>query len=219
MIAAGDPSVPPLAPDADEARRWVLDELSRSEYVRAQPSWFDRFAKWLGDVLASLRPDGAGGLPGLGWLVLLLVVAAAIVVALLVFGVPRLRRRSALRGALFGERDERSADDIRRSAADAAAAGDHALAVAEAFRAIARALTERTLVAVLPGTTAHGFADRAGRVFPAEAGELAAAAAAFDGVRYLGRRGDAATYESIRALDVRLQRASPRLDSPEDVLA
>ena len=84
----------------------------------------------------------------------------------------------------------------------------------ERFRALARGLDERTLVAVFPGTTASAFASAAARTFPAEHGELQVAAELFDGVRYAD---EAATREdalSIFALDDRLAAARPQALEP-----
>jgi signal transduction histidine kinase len=208
---------PPLEPDAAEAKQWLLDELSGADYVQARPTWFDQLASWLGDLIASFRPDAATGLPGVGTLIVIALIAAAIVVAFLVFGVPRLRRRSSIDGSLFGEDDDRSADEMRRAALDAASAGDFSTAVLEMFRAIARSLAERTVVTVVPGTTARGFAGRAALAFPDQTVALTDAARAFDAVRYLGRTGTPEQFATIRELDERVRAARPLL--PEAVEA
>ncbi len=197
----------PLDPDADEARDLLLDELSKLEYAQAQPTWFDLLAQAIVDWFAGLRFGGTGGLP-LGVLVVgLVLVGLALLAALLVYGLPRWRRRSRAGAELFGERDARSARQLRRDAEAAAARGEWSTAIADRYRAIARALAERTLVAVLPGTTGHTLATEAARVFPEVAVELAAAADLFDGVRYLDRSGDRAGYEHVRELDERLAAA------------
>ncbi|MFT4124284.1 MAG: DUF4129 domain-containing protein, partial [Microbacteriaceae bacterium] len=195
---------PPLQPDAEDARRQLLDELAGSEYLQAQPSWFDRFAAWLRDLLGALVSGTSGGSPGLGALVLLGLLLAVLVAAVLLFGRPRLGRRSALAGAagpLFGAQDDRDSERMRRAAAAAAAAGDLGLAVAELFRAIARSAAERGVVDVFPGTTAQGFAARAGRAVPTAATLLAASARDFDAVRYLGRAGSAEQYRRMQRTD------------------
>lgn len=191
----------PVDPDAPEARQWVQDELSRPEYLAAQPTWFDRMMQQVGDWFAHLF-DGASAVPTpIIWLVVVLVVVGLIVVGLLVFGVPRLRRRRAPVVPLFDDGDERDLATLRAAAETAAARGDWALAVEERFRALVRGLVDRDLVRVHPGTTAHGFAGEAAARFPDAASGLADAASAFDAVRYLGRPGDAAWYESVTALD------------------
>jgi hypothetical protein len=204
------PASVPVDPDAETAREWLLSELGKPPYQAARPSWFDRVAQGIGDWLDSLRvPDGAG-ISGLVPLIVVLVVVALIVVAFVVFGRPRLNRRSRIEpGALFGADDTRSAAELRASAARAASQGDYTLAVEEAFRALARALAERTVVLTAPGTTARDFAGRAAQAFPARGAELAAAAALFDEVRYLGAAGSRVQYDQISALDRQLQGDRP----------
>lgn len=199
------PGDAPLDPDADQARDWVLRELSDPAYAAAQPTWWDLLTRSVWDWLQSLTVPGGSGVPTLAIAVLGGLVAAAIVVALLVFGVPRLNRRSTRTGALFGEDDTRDARALRRASERAAAEGRWTDATADAFRAVARGLAERTLVSTMPGTTAHAFGREAGAVFPDEAAALSRAADSFDAVRYLGESGSRETYEQIAALDGRLQ--------------
>ncbi|WP_414171158.1 DUF4129 domain-containing protein [Clavibacter tessellarius] len=98
---------------------------------------------------------------------------------------------------------------LRRSADAARRAGDLAAAVSDLFRAIAREQAERTIVAVDPGTTARGFSRRAGAAHPAHADRLLAAAADFDGVRYLDRPGTEESLDRLAALDRDLRTAVP----------
>lgn len=200
----------PVEPGADEAREWMIGELSKAPYQAAQPTWFDLLSQAIGDWFASLRvPDGSG-LGGLIPLIGVVIVVVVLVVVFLVYGRPRLNRRSRAEiGGLFGTDDTRSAAELRASAARAAAAGDYTVAVEEAFRGLARGLTERTIVTTSPGTTAQDFSRRAGTSFPAARGELADGAALFDGVRYLDRPADRAGYDRIVGLDRRLQTERP----------
>ena len=203
----------PVDPDADEARRLLLDELSKAEYREAQPTWFDRLATAIGDWLQSLTVGSAGGPPGIGQLIVILVVVVALVVAFLVFGLPRLATRSRVSGSLFGDDDARDAAAIRRAAESAAGRGDFALAITEMFRATARGLAERTVLSTTPGTTAHDFAQRAASAFPDFDDALRDAAVAFDEVRYLGRDGSGTQYEAIAALERGLREAKPVLET------
>lgn len=197
----------PVEPDAPDARERLLDELSDPAYAESQPSWFDLLSQAVLDWLSSLRLAEGDGVPALALLIGGLLLAAAIAAAILIYGVPRWRARSGVGVELLGDRDRRTARQLRRDAERWAAAGDWARAIADRYRAVARALDERTLVPALPGTTAHGFARAAGRVFPAEAAALEAAADRFDGVRYLDRPGTADDYALVRALDDRLEAA------------
>lgn len=200
----------PVEPDATEAQRLVIQELSKAEYRAATPTWFDRAAKAFWDWLSSLRIGDGAGVQGPILVIAAIVIIAALVAAFLIFGMPRLNRRSTASGALFGHDDARDAAAMRRSAEDAAAGSNWILAIEEIFRSIARGLAERTLVTVTPGTTARGFAVRAGAVFPGFSERLTAAASAFDDVRYLNREGTEAAYRVAAALerDIRAARAA-----------
>jgi hypothetical protein len=146
--------------------------------------------------------------------VLGVLVIALIVVAFIVFGLPRLNRRSRQIGEVFGEEDGRNAEALRRAAATAAASADWTTAVEELFRAVARSLAERTILAVSPGTTAHAFGNRAAGAFPAERVRLHDAAQLFDRVRYLGVTGTESDYAALLELERTLRSARPRALEP-----
>lgn len=201
----------PVDPDRPEARRLLEEELAKAEYLRAKPNWFDQLVGDIIDWFLHLG-DGAsngGGPPGIGLLVGLVVIVALVVISFLVFGLPRINRRSAVTGSLFGEDDARTAAQMRLAAEAAASAGDYTTAIAEMFRSIARGLAERTVLSTSPGTTAHDFATRAGGAFPARADALAEASAAFDGVRYLGLEGTAEHYRDVARLEGQSRAAKP----------
>jgi hypothetical protein len=207
------PTRVPVDPDAPEAQRWLLDELAKSTYRAAQPSPFQQLAQqiidWINSLINSL---GSTQIPGAGTLLNLLiglVVLVLLVIAFLIFGLPRLNRRSTIGGELFGEDDLRDAAALRRDAARAAAAGDYTTAIMELFRALARGLDERTLVTAYPGSTARDIAERAGAVFADAAPRLLEAARAFDAVRYLDVAGTSSQWEALLALDTELRRARP----------
>lgn len=211
-LGASLAAVVPLDPEPPVATDWLVEELSKAPYQAAQPTLIDIIAKAVSDWLGSLRVGAIEGPPALGFLVLGIVVAAAIVVAILVFGLPRLNRRSAVAGALFGDDDARSAARIRQDAQRAAADGDHSLAIAEMFRAIARGLAERSIVSTNPGTTARDFAVRAAVAFPSQREALTSASTAFDEVRYLGRDGTRERYAEVESLESELRAARPVLE-------
>ena len=210
------PAIPfdvPVDPDAPEATGWLIDELSKPVYRAAQPTLFDRIAKGIADWLDSLSLGDVEGAPALGLGVVVTIIVVGLIVAFLIFGAPRLNRRSAVAGSLFGDDDARNAARIRQDAESAAGRGDHSTAVVEMFRAIARGLAERTIVTTTPGTTARDFARRAGLVFPALAERLVGSAVAFDEVRYLGRDGTAEQYRIMAALENDLSTARPLLET------
>jgi hypothetical protein len=202
----------PVDPDAGDARRRIIEELSKPEYEAARPTWFDRLSAAIGDWFASLRIGGDGPLQWIVIVAIAVVVLALLVTAFLVFGLPRLNRRARSSGALFGVDDARSAEQMRRAAADAASRSDWAAAIEETYRALARGLAERTILTTTPGTTALGFASRASAAFPGFAAELHSAASAFDAVRYLGGAGSEEAYLEVAALESALRTERPVLD-------
>lgn len=200
----------PVDPSAEEARRLLLDELAKPEYQAARPTWFDQLSAAVRDWFLSLFSGGGGDVGGVLPAILVVVVLAALVSALLVYGLPRLNRRARHDpSALFGDDDARSADDIRRASAAAAADGDLATAIVERFRAIARTASDRAAVSVHPGTTADDFARRAAAAFPDAEARLDRAARVFDGVRYLGADGTAEHYRLLVELDDEVRAARP----------
>ena len=211
----------PVDPDADQARDWLTEELSKTKYQEGTPqeptgpSWIDEFLDGVQRFLNSL--GGRETVPL--WVVVLVIVGIALlVVAFLVFGVPRLRARSTVStDELFEADDHRDAAAMRRDADAAAKAGAWAAAIAERFRAIARSLHERALVSTSPGSTAHDVARRGARVLPDHAAALESAADDFDAVRYLGDVGDRIRYERMLALDDAVLRARPQLEVGDTV--
>ena len=97
----------PLDPDAPEARRWLEEELAKPEYQNAKPTPFDLAMQAIRDWIASLF-QGATGLPDSVVMLLgVLLVAALLVIGVLVFGLPRLRRRRRPSAPLFDDGDLR----------------------------------------------------------------------------------------------------------------
>lgn len=212
IVAAADI---PVDPDRDQGQQWILEELSKPEYVAARPTWWDLLSKAVWDWFNSLRIDGAPTTQIPLMVLLLFVIAGVIVGAYFIFGRPKINRRSSVIGSLFGENEERTSRDLRRAANTAAANADWTLAIEELFRSLARSLAERVLVATDPGTTASGFASRAGVVFPEYSQRLASSATVFDNVRYLGKAGTEVDYATLATLEAELRSARPALhDSP-----
>jgi hypothetical protein len=204
-------AVPPLVPDGDEAREWAERELADPIYDIAEPTLFDRIARAVGDFIGRLF----GGQVPSEWgpafaLIAAIVLVVVIVVAFLVWGVPRATGRARARTrTLFGEEEERSADELRRAAASHAGSGEWDAAIVLRFRALARGTAERGIVEPPPGATVHAFARAAGRVFPSLADELESAATAFDDVRYLRRPGTSDLYDRVARVDDSVARSAP----------
>ncbi|MBK9475239.1 MAG: DUF4129 domain-containing protein [Tetrasphaera sp.] len=202
---------PPVDPTSQEAREWLVNELSKSGYS-AKPSLIERFLDWLGQLLSF----GSGGASLPGWLLGALIGVALGVVVLVALRIARpeaFRKRRTGGGYSAEVLDDsgRTAAHYRRDAAAALARGDLDLALCEAVRAIAAGATERTLLPESPGRTAHELSGELSQIFPAEAVALRGVADTFDAVRY-GRRP--ATAEGARAaiaLDARLVTTAPLL--------
>lgn len=199
----------PLVPDGAAARQLLQDELAKAEYAAAQPTLFDRVASAFLDWFTGLFDASRSGAPPVLLAIALALLVVALIVALVLFGLPRFNRRGRASAGLFGDEDLRTADELRRAARASFARGDLDAAVLDGFRALARGLDERTLVPLFPGTTAVAFARSASEVLPDERDALRESAALFDGVRYAGRsarRDDAA---AVLALDERVSAARP----------
>ena len=84
----------------------------------------------------------------------------------------------------------------------------------EAYRALARAAVERTILDDLPGRTAHEVAVALGPVFPGTRARLAGAADAFDAVRYGRRPAPHAAATEVLDLDADLAGRRPVLPEP-----
>ncbi|WP_243696908.1 DUF4129 domain-containing protein [Labedella endophytica] len=195
------PADVPVDPSAPDARDLLQRELMGPEYAAAQPTLLDRIAQAISDWLAGLVLPSGNGLGGWIPLVLLLLLIVGIVVAFLVWGLPRINRRSRATDGLFGADERRTAAELRKDASAAAARGDFTSASLDAFRALARGLQERTVVAVLPGTTAHDFAAQGAAAFPDLSPGFGGAADGFDATRYAGAPGTPELYRSISDLD------------------
>lgn len=202
----------PLDPDAEQARRLLLEELADPRYRVAEPSLFDRAVKAIRDWFASLTLQGDGPPVPVAAVIGVLVLVALVVAALLIAGRPRTARRSTVTGAILAADDTRSAATLRSLADAAAARGAWDEALVERFRALVRSLDERTVLRVSPGTTAHGLAVRASSAFPASASALKRTADDFDRARYLGLPCGPAEYARVAALDRELAATAPVFD-------
>ncbi|MFC8922735.1 DUF4129 domain-containing protein [Cellulosimicrobium sp. NPDC057127] len=195
----------PVRPDADEARRWVVEELTKPEYS-TDPSLLSRFLDWLAELF-----DGAPSLDVSGRWAALVVVLVVLVVAAIAFrvaGPVRLSRRTAASAVVLDD-DTRSAAELRDAADAAAAAGDWATAVLERFRAVVRSLEERALLEPRPGRTAWEAAQAAGERVPDVADDLVRGAHLFDDVCYGKARVGADADQLLRGLDARAGTARP----------
>ena len=138
---------------------------------------------------------------------------ALVVIALLAWVLPKVRRES--RAARFDgavlEDLSITAQTYRDRAAAAVRDKRYDDAVLDGFRAIARDMSDRTLLADAPGITAHEASLALAPCFPEHADRLARAADLFDAVRYGNRRATADQAGQVQHLDAELVTARPAL--------
>jgi len=200
-----------VVPDGDEVRKWAEQELSDPKYAEAKPTWFDLFARdvgrFIGDLLSGSNAGDLG--PG-GLIIVCVIIVAALVVALIVWGRPRARHavHRPITG-LLGADDDRTAAQLRADAERSADAGDWDDATVLRFRALARDLLERDLIDPAPGATAQSIARAVGAVFDSEMAAVRSAAVSFDDVRYLRHPATQETYRALAATDDRLRALRP----------
>ncbi|NHI20418.1 DUF4129 domain-containing protein [Phycicoccus endophyticus] len=199
------PADAPLDPSADQARRWLTEELAGAEY-HAQPSLLERLREWVDHLL-----DAA---PGTGLPAVAVPVAVGLVLAALALVLWRVLRRDvgsagAGRAARVLDVPDLPASALRARAREALARGHWDGAVLDGLRAIARGAVERVVLDDAPGRTAHEVAAALAERFPAESAALAAAADRFDAVRYGHRRASEEAAHAVLALDERLETARP----------
>jgi hypothetical protein len=196
-----------LDPTPDQARQWLNDELHGSRY---QSSWLDSLVNWL---LEHLRDafHGASRAANSGLSLVVTVLVALVVIALLAWVLPRVRREPVIArpdGAVLDDLTI-TPDTYRKLAALAIAQGRYDDAVLDGFRAIARDMSDRTLLDDAPGRTAHEVSLALARPFPDHTDRLARAADVFDAVRYGHRRATGDQAAEIRQLDTELVKARP----------
>lgn len=199
-----------LDPSGEEARRWVGEELAKGEYQDTR-SLFERFMRWLGDLLADLQDNqGTGGvsLPPLVIGVVVVLILAG--VAYLLTKIRVEQKTVADRAAVLGD-SQLSADQLRERAAAAMAEGRWGDAVLGLTRAIAREADDRTLLTEAPSLTAHEVGSQLSVVFPTHGAEAMAAMDLFDAVAYGGRHATRDDAETLRATEETLRRARPEL--------
>ncbi|RSM37259.1 DUF4129 domain-containing protein [Amycolatopsis balhimycina DSM 5908] len=198
----------PVDIDRDSARRAAAQELSDPKYRDARPSFLQEAAQWLGEQVEKLLNSVSSVVPGGAFGLLLLVVLLIVLGVVIRLRTGEVAHASRAERVVFGGKRQ-SADDYRRAATEAAAAGRYGDAVRDRFRAVVRALEERALLDVRSGRTADEAAAEAGVLLPNVADELRQGARIFDDVHYGGREGTEAAYRALTGLDERCRRERP----------
>jgi hypothetical protein len=211
-------AVPPVTPGEDEARELLIRELAKEPYQEARPGLLDRILtavfEWFTDLVESLE----GVSPNLG--TALIVLAAVLVIGAAIWLVrPRLNARKRAASEVFDDAVQLTAAEHRRRAAAAAASREWNTAVAEEFRALVRAMEERTILQPQPGQTADEAAASIAPAFPGHAAEVRRSAALFDGVRYGNVPALEQDYKTVLSLGSALAGTSPVFSSgtPSDL--
>jgi Domain of unknown function (DUF4129) len=196
-----------LDPTPAQARNWLNQELHGSRY---QDPWLDSVIRWIVDQLRRLL-DSVGRLAGLSLVITILV--ALVVIAALVWALPRVRREPvvAASDAVVLEDLTITPRRYRDLAARALRDGRYGDAVLDGFRAIAKDMSDRTLLDDAPGRTAHEVALALAPPFPDHADRLARAADVFDSVRYGHRLANADQAGQVQHLDAELVTTRPVL--------
>lgn len=198
----------PVDIDRDTARRAAAAELADPKYREARPNFLQQIAQWLGELLEKLLNALSSGVPGGIFGLVLVVVLLIVLVVVIRLRTGKIARAAKAGRVVFGG-SRQTADDYRRSAAEAAAGGRYDDAVRDRFRAVVRALEERALLDTRSGRTADEAAAEAGLLLPNVADGLREGARLFDDVHYGGREGTEAAYRTLTELDERCRRERP----------
>lgn len=198
----------PIEPDADQARDWAREELSKRVYEEAQPGLLDRFwarvGKWLNELFEDA--DGLGAGPG----VLILVLAAVVLVAVAILVIrPRLNASVKKRTGVFAHDVVERATDHRIRAEQAAAEHRWNDALAESFRAMVRSAEERVIFDARPARTAAEAGTRLAAAFPDHRPGITWIQQRFDEVLYGKAVATEPDYGRAAALDTALEAARP----------
>lgn len=198
----------PVEPDADQARNWLEDELSKAEYQDAQPGLLERavakILEFLDELLSGIQ--GVGAPTG----ILLLALGALVLLALAVLVVrPRLNARKKPAGLFDETGADQDAASHRALAEDAARSGDWDTALTERLRAILRSAEERVILDPRPGRTAREAGSSLSAVFPGAAAEILWLSRRFDEIRYGGSRAAEPDARRAAKLDAQLLRSQP----------
>ncbi|MEB7505698.1 DUF4129 domain-containing protein [Arthrobacter koreensis] len=198
----------PVEPDADQARNWLEDELSKAEYQDAQPGLLERavakILEFLDELLSGIQ--GVGAPTG----ILLLALGALVLLALAVLVVrPRLNARKKPAGLFDETGADQDAASHRALAEEAARSGDWDTALTERLRAILRSAEERVILDPRPGRTAREAGSSLSAVFPGAAAEILWLSRCFDEIRYGGSRAAEPDARRAAELDAQLLRSQP----------
>ena len=195
--------------DRSTGREWVEHELSKPEYSANDLTPLEQIGRWLSHLWESLV--GAALRANSPWLLILVVLALAAIVALVIWRVRRVGLRST--GVPLSAFDPvvslPEPGPWRERAARAAAAGDFRSAVIDESRAIFAVLSVKHIVSLESSATASEIAHDAEAALPDHAGAVDNVAEVFNDLLYGEETGVSAradrdlptVYEDLRDLD------------------
>lgn len=201
----------PWTPDDDEARR-LLDERIDSYDIDEAISIWDRFLRWLDDLLAvNVDASGAGSFV----IQILLVLAVGVVIFVLI----RYFRPSVSPDAID---DDEHLVDLTVSAEQYFAEAQRYLedgqldqAYIHAYRFMVRLAQQRRLVEVTPATTATSFGWSLGAVLPGHRDDIYAASSQFNQIVYGGTTPSQDSVTAMLHLAHATQSAQPQTPDPQ----
>lgn len=197
------PADVPVDLDRDDARDAAVRELSDPAYADAGPNALERAVNWVVTRFTeALVVLGAGVAWPVG-LALLLTVLVVLVLIIRYWRGRSARNIASIRNVF--DRVDTTADEHRKAAEAAVAAGDLAEAIRERFRAVVRELEQRGVLEPRAGRTVDEVAAEAGRAMPVLAEDLRGAAVSFDDVWYGGKDATPDRYEHLVSVDDRVR--------------
>lgn len=170
--------------DRTTGREWIEHELSKPEYSANDLTPLEQIGRWLSHLWESLL--GAALRANSPWLLLLVVLALAGIVALIVWRIRRvgLRRTGVPLSAFDPVVSLPEPGPWRERAARAAAAGDFRSAVIDESRAIFAVLSVKAIVSLETSATASEIAHDAEAALPDQAGAVHNVAEVFNDLLY-----------------------------------
>lgn len=225
VASAGSPTAPVRAADGlpvptqDPAtsNQKADDILDRSEFRRAEPGFFDRALRWLGDglatVLSGLFVGGVGS--ALAWVILAVFVGIVVIVAVR-FG-RTLQPDPTRAGPPLQIEVRRSPIEWRHEAEQFEARGEWKSALRCRYRALVADLVARKVVRDLAGHTTGEYRADVSAALPSAAAEFAGATELFERAWYGDRPTGADENAQFRELADRVvERATSRSRSSVD---
>ncbi len=208
--------------DRDTGREWVEHELSKSEYAANDLTPLEQIGRWLSSLWDSLVRAALGA--NSPWLLIVVVLGLAAIIALIVWRVRRagFRRAGVPLSAFDPVVSLPEPGPWRESAARAARVGDFATAVIDESRAIFAVLSVKQIVSLESSATASEIARSAEAALPEHGPAVHGVAEVFNDLRYgeesarttRAGRGLDDVYADLCALDRSLSALPVRREAP-----